>query len=180
MCFPGGATYITRDTCFAGREGASQIRTCRSWLKQFLFLFLFYNFFNRLRFFASFVQFTGGKNLKVAGDSAGGWRILTTLIRRWTMYQCNVRHLLCFEVYKIDILVNWKLPWYKLPIHLSLGSQFVNWDGFVLFRKSHVTTDMVAQCMMTLLLYEWGGWPFHITKCNFDLLQLAPTRPFLI
>ena len=51
-CFPGGGTHMTRDMClesrgtlitgdmcFPGREGSSQKRTCRSWLKQFLFLF---------------------------------------------------------------------------------------------------------------------------------------------
>ena len=35
-------------------------------------------FFNPL-FFAFLQQFTAGENLKVAGDSAGRWRILTTL-----------------------------------------------------------------------------------------------------
>ena len=39
MCFQGRGTLITGDMCFPGREGASQKRTCRSWLKQFLFLF---------------------------------------------------------------------------------------------------------------------------------------------
>ena len=35
-------------------------------------------FFNPL-FFAFLQQFTAGENLRVAGDSAGRWRILTTL-----------------------------------------------------------------------------------------------------
>ena len=39
MCFQGGGTLITGDMCFPCREGASQKRMCRSWLKQFLFLF---------------------------------------------------------------------------------------------------------------------------------------------
>ena len=39
MCFQGRGTLITGDMCFPGREGASQKRTCRSLLKQFLFLF---------------------------------------------------------------------------------------------------------------------------------------------
>ena len=77
MCLPGRGTHITRDMCFPGicvfqvgeyiRICFSQVgehislgicvsqvgkvfqkkRTCRAGLKQSLFLFLFYNFFNR-------------------------------------------------------------------------------------------------------------------------------------
>ena len=53
--------------------------SCRSWLKQFLFLFFFYNFFNR-PFFLFFSTISGGKNPIVAGDSAGCRHILASLI----------------------------------------------------------------------------------------------------
>ena len=51
-------------------------------MKTILFLFYFSTlqlFFNPL-FFPFLQQFTAGKNLRVAGDSAGRRRILTTLI----------------------------------------------------------------------------------------------------
>ena len=52
-------------------------------------------FFNPL-FFPFLQQFTAGENLRVAGDSAGRWRILTTLR---TMYS---QQSVCFWIFDVN------------------------------------------------------------------------------
>ena len=67
MCFPGGGTHILRDMCYPGREHIS-LGICVSKVGE------------RISVEICVSQVTGGKNLKVPGDSAGCRRILTTLI----------------------------------------------------------------------------------------------------
>ena len=67
MCFPSGGTHITRDMCYPGREHIS-LGICVSKVGE------------RISVEICVSQVTGGKNLKVPGDSAGFRRILTTLI----------------------------------------------------------------------------------------------------
>ena len=66
MCFPGGVTHITRDMCFPGREHIS-LGICVSQAREHISVGMCVS------------QVTGGKNIKVAGDSAGCRGILTTL-----------------------------------------------------------------------------------------------------
>ena len=66
MCFPGGGTHITRDMCFPGREHIS-LGLCVSQAREHISVGMCVS------------QVTGGKNIKVAGDSAGCRCILTTL-----------------------------------------------------------------------------------------------------
>ena len=65
-CFPGGGTYITRDMCFPGREHIS-LGICVSQAREHISVGICVS------------QVTGGKNIKVAGDSTGCRHILTTL-----------------------------------------------------------------------------------------------------
>ena len=65
-CFPGGGIYITRDMCFPGKEHIS-LGMCVSQVGE------------RISVGICVSQGTGGKNIKVAGDSASCRGILTTL-----------------------------------------------------------------------------------------------------
>ena len=67
MCFPGRGTYITRGTCFPSGEHIS-LGICVSKVGEQILVEICVS------------QVAGGKNLKVAGDSPGYQRILTSLV----------------------------------------------------------------------------------------------------
>ena len=100
MCFPGRGTHISRDMSFLGREVASQKRTCISMLKQVLFFFLFYNFFNRPFFSLLFYNLQTVKTLKqpVIAPVVGA-RILRTLLSHALLpFDVLVLHMHAFSV----------------------------------------------------------------------------------
>ena len=61
----------------------------------FYFISYFTAFFFNPLFFAFVQQFTAGENLKVAGDSAGCRRILTTLLPSYTLTVIQPSDILC-------------------------------------------------------------------------------------
>ena len=52
----------------------------------FLFLIFFLKRFDNDRFFPAYLdQFAAGENVQVAGDIAGCWRLLTTLLQAYKL-----------------------------------------------------------------------------------------------
>ena len=79
MCFPGRGTYITRDMCFPG-GGIHILRDIFFLCREHMSLGIRVSKVGeRISVDICVSKVTGGKKFKLAGDSGGCRRILTTL-----------------------------------------------------------------------------------------------------